>query len=166
MKLPILLTLFFIFFILPFSAHAEIFQWKDENGKIHFSDTPPASQEAESREFESNYDSDSRADEERDDQLNTNEKLGTKNGKKERTKAERYLDEYNKKVRDDKQSKAQQEYEKKAEESRAKRCHHLKEEINSFKRKMAGAARSNVNNYGNFNSKIFELEKEYARECK
>ncbi len=44
--------LFFLFVVSP-SVVAEIYQWRDENGKLHFSDSPPPEAKAEKKELQS-----------------------------------------------------------------------------------------------------------------
>jgi len=36
---------------LPAIAHSQVFSWKDENGKTHYGDRPPASKQADSRKL-------------------------------------------------------------------------------------------------------------------
>jgi glutaredoxin len=47
MKIMKYLGLFLLLVILSMLATAEIYKWVDENGKIHFSDTPPVNNNAE-----------------------------------------------------------------------------------------------------------------------
>lgn len=43
-----------LFFLIAFSSSvlAEIYQWRDENGKVHFSDSPPPEVNAEKKELD------------------------------------------------------------------------------------------------------------------
>ncbi len=40
-----------LLFLLPSISHAEVYQWKDKNGKVHFSDTPPVDIKAKKKEI-------------------------------------------------------------------------------------------------------------------
>ena len=48
---PISLITFVLIALLPASALAQVYSWKDANGKIHYGDRPPAERQADSRKL-------------------------------------------------------------------------------------------------------------------